>query len=141
MKLRINNNSLRLRLSRTDVERLMQDGVVEESTLLGGAIPFAYRLVVDAQVSEIRTGRYAQGIQVWIPKDIVLMWTSSEQVGVSAIETHSGGRETTVLIEKDFTCLNPRQGQDDQDTFPNPAVNLNARQILRRPIKLAKLEV
>jgi hypothetical protein len=126
MKLRINNNSLRLRLSRTDVERLMQVGVVEESTLLGGAIPFAYRLLLDAHIHEIRTGRYAHGIQVRLPEDIALMWSSSDQVGISAIETHPGGRETTVLIEKDFRCLKPRHGEDDEDAFLNPAAELSA---------------
>lgn len=125
MKLRINNNSLRLRLSRSDVERLMQTGVVEESTLLGGAIPFSYRLLLDSQVPEIRTGRYAHGIQVRIPQDMALIWSISERVGVSAVEAHSGGRETTVLIEKNFTCLKPRPGTDDQDTFPNPAADPN----------------
>jgi hypothetical protein len=126
MKLRINHNSLRLRLSRTDVERLMQDGVVEESTLLGGAIPFAYRLLLDSQIREIRTGRYAHGIQVRIPEDIALQWSNSERVGIAAVETHPGGRETTVLIEKDFSCLKPRQGPGDEDTFPNPAASASS---------------
>jgi hypothetical protein len=124
MKLRINHNSLRLRLSRIDVERLMQTGVVEESTLLGGAIPFAYRLLLDVHARDIRTGRYAHGIQVRLPEDIALMWSTSDQVGLSAVETHSGGRETTVLIEKDFSCLKPRQGEGDEDAFPNPAADL-----------------
>lgn len=126
MKLRINSNSLRLRLSRSDVERLMECGVVEESTLLGGAIPFSYRLLIDAQVSDIRTGRYAHGIQVRIPEDIAVIWSTSERIGVSAVEAHSGGRETTVLIEKDFACLKPRPGQGDQDAFPNPAAPSSA---------------
>jgi hypothetical protein len=130
MKLRINNNSLRLRLSRTDVERLMQAGVVEESTLLGGAIPFAFRLVVDASACEIRSGRYAHGIQVRVPEDIALMWSSSDQVGIAAVETHPGGRETTVLIEKDFSCLRPREGADDEDAFPNPASALFSADLL-----------
>jgi hypothetical protein len=125
MKLRINHNSLRLRLSRSDVERLMQVGVVEESTLLGGAIPFAYRLLLDSHARDVRTGRYAQGIQVRLPEDIALMWSSSDQVGISAVESHPGGRETTVLIEKDFSCLKPRHGDDDTDTFPNPAADLH----------------
>lgn len=120
MKLRISHNSLRLRLTRAEVERLITDGIVEESTLLGGAIPFAYRLLVDPQVREIRTGRYAQGIQVRLPQDIALVWSASERVGVSQVEVHPGGRSTSVLIEKDFSCLKPRQGEADQDTFPNP---------------------
>jgi hypothetical protein len=127
MKLRISHNSLRLRLTRGEVERLITDGIVEESTLLGGAIPFAYRLLVDPQVREIRTGRYAHGIQVRLPKDIALVWSTSERVGVSEVEVHPGGRSTSVLIEKDFTCLKPRQGEDDRDTFPNPAAGLHRR--------------
>lgn len=140
MKLRIHHNSLRLRLSRTDIERLMQTGVVEESTLLGGAIPFAFRLLVDSYARKIRTGRYAHGIQVRLPEDIALTWSSSDQVGISAVETHPGGRETTVLIEKDFSCLKPRQGEGDEDAFPHPAGGLRERQGLRRLSKIAKIE-
>ena len=121
MKLRISHNSLRLRLTRSDVERLRQAGVVEESTLLGGAIPFAYRLSVDPQLREIRTGRYPHGIQVRLPEDMALAWSASERVRISGVEVHPGGRSTTVLIEKDFTCLKPRPAEDDKDAFPNPA--------------------
>jgi hypothetical protein len=128
MKLRINHNSLRLRLSRTDVERLMQTGVVEESTLLGGAIPFAYRLLIDRHSREIRTGRYAHGIQVRLPEDVAFHWSSSDRTGISAVETHPGGRETTVIIEKDFSCLKPRQGDGDEDAFPNPAAGDSLQQ-------------
>jgi hypothetical protein len=123
MKLCIHNNSLRLRLSRSDVERLMQTGIVEESTLLGGAIPFAYRLLVDSHAREVRTGRHTHGIFVRLPEDIALTWSSSDQVGITAVERHPGGRETTVLIEKDFSCLKPRHGEGDEDAFPNPAAD------------------
>lgn len=121
MKLRIHHNSLRLRLSRPDVERLVQEGVVEESTLLGGAIPFIYRLLVDSHAREVRTGRHTHGIFVRLPQDLALTWSSSDEIGITAVETHPGGRETTVLIEKDFRCLKLRQGEGDEDAFPNPA--------------------
>lgn len=123
MKLRINHNSLRLRLSRTDVERLVQTGAVEEATLLGGAIPFIYRLLVDPHAREIRTGRHTHGIFVRLPEDVALMWSSSDQIGITAAERHPGGRETAVLIEKDFRCLRPRQGEGDEDAFANPAAD------------------
>ena len=123
MKLRINHNSLRLRLSRIDVERLVETGAVEESTLLGGAIPFSYRLLTDSHTREVRTGRHTYGIFVRLPQGVALTWASSDQIGITAVETHPGGRETTVLIEKDFRCLKPRQGEGDEDAFPNPGAD------------------
>lgn len=127
MKLRISHNSLRLRLSRMDVERLMQAGVVEESTLLGGAIPFSIRLLIDSHAHDVRTGRHTHGIFVRLPEDIALMWSSSSEVGITAVESHPGGRETTVLVEKDFRCLRPRQGDEAEDAFPNPAADQSLR--------------
>jgi Family of unknown function (DUF7009) len=120
MKLRIRRNSLRLRLTQSDVARLIRDGAVEESTLLGGAIPFTYRLLLDAQGADLRTGRIANGILVRIPAGLASMWSTSDQIGISAVERHPGGRETTVVIEKDFACLRPREGEEDKDAFPNP---------------------
>ncbi|MGH8167708.1 MAG: DUF7009 family protein [Woeseiaceae bacterium] len=30
------------------------------------------------------------------------------------------GDELSILVEKDFACLAPREGEDDSDKFPNP---------------------
>jgi hypothetical protein len=30
------------------------------------------------------------------------------------------GAKLTILVEKDFACLTPREGEDESDMFPNP---------------------
>ena len=44
MKLRLQGNSVRLRLTRSEVERLRETGLVEESVDFGAGAALAYRL-------------------------------------------------------------------------------------------------
>jgi hypothetical protein len=46
-------------------------------------------------------------------------WALSEQVSYSGDDPFHVGR-LAVLIEKDFTCITPRAGEEESDTFPNP---------------------
>lgn len=42
------------------------------------------------------------------------------------------GRTLRILIEKDFSCLEPRDGEEDTDTFAHPFQNETENQILLR---------
>ena len=60
-------------------------------------------------------------IRVSVPQSAVERWQRTDEVTISG-ELALGGSETLkILIEKDFECLNPRPGDEDADTFPNPA--------------------
>ncbi len=55
-----------------------------------------------------------------LPESDVMQWASTEQVSITADETLDDGKLLKILVEKDFTCLTPRDGEDDSDTFPHP---------------------
>jgi hypothetical protein len=128
MKLRIHGDSLRLRLSRSDVEQLRQTGVCSESLRFGPGSQLTYTLETSSRLTvdvEYRQDR----IRVLLPLDMAQEWADSDQISLSLNRSDCGG--PSLLIEKDFQCLH-RDGKNPaaaDDAFPNPA----ARDERRRP--------
>lgn len=59
-------------------------------------------------------------LTVQLPESEVQEWASSEQVSIVAEEALGGGAHLAILVEKDFACLAPREGEDEADMFPHP---------------------
>jgi hypothetical protein len=120
MKLRIKGNSIRLRLTQSEIRQIGAGETIREEVLFGTG-HFAYALLTDPA---IRTpdARFEEGeLQVRLPAALAARWAHTEQVG---IEERIAGREGTalhLLIEKDFQCLHKRPGEDESDHFRNPA--------------------
>lgn len=123
MKLRIRGNSLRLRLGRGEVSRLVEGGVVEEVTQFAPGQRLVYALGTAADVNVPRASFRQDRIEVLLPPKVARDWAASDEVGISAEQPVGGpGPDGTLrlLIEKDFTCRNPAPGEDRADAFPNP---------------------
>ena len=119
MKLRIRGNSVRLRLSRSEVEAFERDGRVEDSARFGPGAKLSYALersgggAVSARLEGV-------GVVVSIPGEMAASWCGSDQVGIEAEHPCGEGESLKILVEKDFTCLKTRSGEDESDAFPNP---------------------
>jgi hypothetical protein len=121
MKLRIKGNSLRLRLSRSEVTNLLKRDHVEETIHFGpqANAKFTYALEQSASVSTL-TVQYMQNIvTVLIPADQANSWCVSDQVGIVKSLSIGSFGFLDVLIEKDFACLD-QNDEENEDTFPNP---------------------
>ena len=124
MKLRIRGDSLRLRLTRTEVRTLRDEGRVVEATRFGPRVALEYALVceaVDAPVARFLDRR----IEVALPRERARAWAESDEVGIEAEQALPEGA-LRLLIEKDFQCLAPREGEDDSDAFPHPGAEAGA---------------
>jgi hypothetical protein len=116
MKLRIRGNSIRLRLTQSEVETFETVGAVEESVNFGNQDKPDFCYVLEKSGTQNLQASFDDGkITVSVPKAIADGWVNSEQVG---IEGDDG--ELQILIEKDFACLTPRKGEDESDNFPHP---------------------
>jgi hypothetical protein len=115
MKLRIKGNSLRWRLTRSEVSSLSKTGAVWESVSFAPGKQFVYR--IEASEADDRvTAIFEDGtLVVSVPEKLVREWADSDQVSIAAMDL-----VPTILIEKDFACLEPRRGEDESDMFPNP---------------------
>ena len=120
MKIRIYKGSLRLRLSRTDVDQLQETGICAESLQFGSGSQLTYTLEISSQVI-VMEAQYRQDlIRVLLPLEIGRQWAGSDQISLSFDPVDGGG--PSLLIEKDFRCLHSeeRRPSDDADSFPNP---------------------
>ena len=122
MKLRIRGNTLRLRLSRSEVDLVGQGKEVEESMSFPGGGKLQYVLRQSpAKTSVVKTNEGDKScINVIVDQNKAKEWAESEEVGLFGAEPLLLGT-LELLIEKDFACLNPREGSEDSDSYPNPA--------------------
>jgi hypothetical protein len=121
MKLRIKGNSLRLRVARSEVEKLLRRERLEESIQFA-AQPDAKLTYALEQTSSVSapTVRYTEGeVTVFLPSGLADAWCSSNTVGISEHVSLGAFGTLELLIEKDFACLD-RSDDDNQDTFENP---------------------
>jgi len=118
MKLRIRGSSLRLRITKGEVERLRAGQMVVETVPFGpSALSYALRV---AETPAIHAHFEAGRIEVEVPRALAEEWLGSERVGIAAEQVVGEGGPLQILLEKDFACLKPRQGDDDSDAFPHP---------------------
>lgn len=120
MKLRLLDDSIRLRLSRSDVVAANERGIVEARTRFpdGSAFKFALRSSNAGEASaEFDGGRMLVGL----PAAEISAWVNDDtSVSVhKEIELPDGGH-LKLLIEKDFQCLTDRPDEDQSDLFQNP---------------------
>ena len=123
MKLRIRGDSIRLRLTQTEVRQLVERGRVEERTRLG-LLP-GESLAYGVEAGSAATGivcSWANGrLLVTVPPATLAAWASGPDLALEASQPVAEGATLRILVEKDLACAKPRPDEDDSDAFPNPA--------------------
>jgi len=112
MKIRIKGNTIRYRLTKPEVERFAEDGVVREYTQFHDR-ELSY-VLQRSDDGEIFAEFVNDTITLYMPAYMVHEWTNTEAVG---FENQAG--ELTLSIEKDFKCLD-NVAEDQSDNYPNP---------------------
>lgn len=114
MKLRIKADTIRLRLTQDEVSMLVNEGSVLERCIMGGA-DLVYGIHKNS--GDTLKARFHQNkIEVYIPEDWLVDWDKNDTVGFDG--TMENG--PYILVEKDFKCLIPRDGEDEENMYPNP---------------------
>jgi len=80
MKIRIKGNSVRLRLTKSEVLRLETEGSVSDSTAFPNGI-FGYELRADAEISELTAVFENNTITIRMPEAQAKSWEQSDQIG------------------------------------------------------------
>jgi len=118
MKLRLRTNSIRLRLTQSEVRTLRATGRIAECIHLPGGESFVYTLAAGPARATSFAG---QGLVVTLESAAIAAWADTEAIAIRA-EFPTPHGSLTVLVEKDFECLhrNPTNAAEDNDTFPHP---------------------
>lgn len=118
MKIRIKGNSLRYRLTKTDVNCLCTKGYLEEKTSFGNSeLTYALQLNNSDDLSATFENNK---ITLFMPQAMAKEWLETEKVGFE-----SNNNNLYLLVEKDFTCLD-NVAEDQSDNYPNPLAITNA---------------
>ena len=120
MKLRIRDNSVRLRLTRGEVDSLRLHGIVAATTGFPGGREFQYRVESSPAIVNPAAFFSENTISIRLPEAAVLAWATTEQVSLPGEQVLDDGAKLNILVEKDFACLAPREGEDESDMFPHP---------------------
>lgn len=120
MKLRIRDNSIRLRLTRVEVDAVQENGIVRSKTVFPGGHEFRYCVESSPAIENPAAIFSDNEISVRLPEAMVLTWVSTEQVSMMGEQVLDDGAKLTILVEKDFACLAPREGEDESDMYPHP---------------------
>jgi len=120
MKLRVLDNSIRLRLTRTEVDLIASEGLVKGHVAFAGTNTFDY--VLESSPATVKPEAHISNnvLTVRIPQEEIHNWANSEQVSILSEQILGDGAVLKLRVEKDFACLAPREGEDESDMFAHP---------------------
>ena len=119
MKIRIKGNSIRYRLTKTEISNFGNDGFIEEKTVFPDGSSFSYRLERATGIDNLAASYSGNRICIFVPKGIASEWTTTDVVGFDHRMKMGEEKELYLLIEKDFVCLD-HTFEDQSDNYPNP---------------------
>jgi hypothetical protein len=119
MKLRIKGDALRLRVTQGELKTLSTEGSVEDRVHFGAGQALTYRLSVDTRTERLTASLADSTIEVRIPAAAAREWSQSDLVTLAATQSLPQG-SLRIVVEKDWACLAPRDGEDESDQFPHP---------------------
>ena len=121
MKLRIKANSLRLRLTRSEVMKLIDTGHIEETIYFSPneQSRLTYALEHEPDLISATLRYQPREVVVVLPTEQATAWAESIEVGIYATVDLGPVGALDLIVEKDFACLDLSDA-DNLDTFPNP---------------------
>lgn len=112
MKIRIKDNSIRFRLTQSEVTELGTSGLISGYTEFPGQT-FTY--AIERTEEEVLSAAFAENRMVLkMPAAMIEEWMTSDRIG---FDGQTG--KVTILVEKDFVCLDNTL-EDQSDNYPNP---------------------
>ncbi|MBS1771901.1 MAG: hypothetical protein JST82_03515 [Bacteroidetes bacterium] len=118
MKLRIRGNSVRIRLTKSEVEAFGRDGHVEEETsFINGTLSYVLQRYDGEHMS---ASVFGNKITMQIPEAQAKEWVETNKVGFEYNQPLPDGNTLYLLLEKDFKCLDENITEDQSDSYDNP---------------------
>jgi hypothetical protein len=119
MKIRIKGNSVRLRLSKSEIDQFGKEGYVEEKTEFPtGMLTYAIQKLFDGKALD--ASFTDKKLTVFVPQPVTQEWTNTDIVGFSHELPLPNNKTLSLLIEKDFKCIDGEETEDQSDYYDNP---------------------
>ncbi len=118
MKIRIKDNTIRLRLTKTDVVQLKESGTITCKTIITPKEVFQYALKVDATVQSFSASFESNTITIHIPVSDANILTDTDDITIKGSQKNGEDGDLFLLIEKDLQCLD-ESDEDQSDMYEN----------------------
>jgi len=118
MKIRIKGDSIRFRLTQTEVKTLSEKGKIYDSTNFGNQ-EFNYGVVLKKDIDNLNISFKNNSITLEIPDTKGKSWYANDIITFDNVLKTSKENDLYLLLEKDFTCLD-NTIEDQSDNYPNP---------------------
>ena len=120
MKLRLRENSIRLRLLQTEIAQLRERGSVSEKISFAPGQTFQYSIGISKNGNEIKARFENGGVKIEIPKTLATEWIETERIGLESEQIVDDNLRLKIVLEKDFSCPERPLDPDNANAFPNP---------------------
>jgi hypothetical protein len=118
MKIRIKGNSIRIRLTRPEVNVLCNEGQIRETTQFPTGL-FSYEVMLSDTQENLSAALEENRIRFSLPEKLAENWPTNQTVGFEEWVKLPNDTALHLLLEKDFQCLEVRS-EDESDQYPNP---------------------
>lgn len=116
MKFRCVHNSIRIRIRKSDMQQLADNGKITETISFPAGNTFGFSLSLNENI-EVATAVYKDNfVQVLLPHSTAHTWIKSSEISLAHEQTLTNGETLHLLIEKDLPCLD-RPEENKSDTF------------------------
>ena len=117
MKIRIRNNSVRFRLTKSEVSKLASTGSIQSTTELAEK-NFIYGVNSKTNIEMMSIAFEANRIVLTVPYNFLADWPFNDTIGLYGEQLNNNGSATILTLEKDFVCLDVTV-ENQSDTYEN----------------------
>ncbi len=119
MKIRIKGNAVRFRLSKPEVDLFAAEGYLEEETaFINSTFTYAVQKLFDGK--SLDASFTDQKLTLFVPSKIMHQWTTTDITGFNYDLPVGEGKILSLLLEKDFKCVDGEVTEDQSDYYDNP---------------------
>ena len=119
MKLRVSDNTVRVRISQSELAELKAFLPVQLMVDFPVQAQLSCQLI-PSKVDTLGCTFSSSTISIFIPESTIAKWNSSTFVKLERTLDLENGKELFILVEKDFKRLSNRAKEDESDLFTNP---------------------
>ena len=120
MKLRIRDNSIRVRLSKSEVDTLGKGAMVSNELEFPGGKSICFQLLGGNQFNAAFD---EDTVRITAPEETLREWVASEELSLSQDLPVSSASSLWILIEKDLQCKTDRPREEDSEAIQNTVAN------------------
>jgi hypothetical protein len=118
MKIRLAENSIRYRLRQPEVQSFQNNGIVSTRVVFGEGDILLFDLI-KTDNTKMEVAYACNHVTIKVPVHLCEEWIKTDLVGIEATVETAHNHFVSILIEKDFACLDA-PAEENEGAYANP---------------------